>query len=121
MRMYRIRIAGGWLYRMRRVLATLSIGLLALGIGYKAVFGPNGMMVYRAKRAEYQRLQQEIEREQAENQRLRHQVERLQSDPTAIEKEAREQLGWVRPGETVLVEPQPKLDAKLPPSPPPKL
>jgi len=32
----------------------------------------------------------------------------LQSDPKAIEKEAREQLGYVKPGETVLVQRQPK-------------
>src|ERR1019366_2358226 len=34
-----IRIAGGWFYRMRRVLATLCIGVLAIFIGYKVIFG----------------------------------------------------------------------------------
>lgn len=112
--MYHVRIAGGWLYRMRRVLATLCIGMLAVLAGYKVVFGANGMMVYRAKRAEYRRLQQEIQQQEQERQRLEHQVELLQIDPGTIEAEARKQLGYVRPGEVVLVEPQPKLDAKLP-------
>ncbi len=115
---YRVRILGGWVYRMRRVLATLCIGVLTVLVGYKAAFGPNGMMVYRAKKAEYQKLQQDIEREQAENQRLQHQVDLLQSDRNTIINEARTQLGYVMPGDRVLLEPQPKLDAKLPASAP---
>ena len=113
--MYQVRIAGGWLYRMRRVIATLLIAILAGLVGYKVVFGANGTVVYREKRAEYQRLQRDIEHEMDERSRLEHQVELLRSDPKTIEKEAREQLGYVKHGEVVLVEPQPKLDAKLPP------
>lgn len=104
---------------MRRVLATLCIGILAILVGYKAVFGPNGMMVYRAKKAQYQKLQQEIEREQTENERLQRQVNLLQTDRNTIINVARTQLGYVMPGDTVLLEPQPKLDAKLPSTPPP--
>lgn len=107
----RIRIAGGWLYRMRRVLATLGVGMLAFLIGYKAIFGANGMMIYRAKRAQLQSLQQEIDQQKLENDRLQSEVERLKTDPKAIEKAAREQLGYVRPTDTVLVEPQPRMDA----------
>jgi len=117
--MYQVRIAGGWIYRMRRVLATLCIGVLAVLVAYKAVFGANGMMVYRGKRAEYHRLQREIQQAVEERQRLQHRVELLQSDPGAIERQAREQLGYVKPGDVVLVEPQPKLDARLPASPAP--
>ncbi len=110
--MYRVRILGGWVYRTRRVLATLCLGVLASMIGYKVVFGANGMMVYRAKRTEYQQLQQQIEREQAENQLLLDQVNRLQHDPAAIESEARKQLHYVKPGEFVLVDP-PKRDVSV--------
>ena len=50
------------------------------------------------------------------NEQLQHQVDSLQrEDPNAIEKEAREQLGYVKPGEIVLVEPQVKPDAKRAP------
>jgi cell division protein FtsB len=108
-----IRIAGGWLYRMRRVLATLCIGVLAVFIGYKVIFGANGMQVYEAKRAEAVRLQQQIDQAKAINEQLQRRVDNLQrEDPNAIEKEAREQLGYVKPGEVVLVEPQAKMDAK---------
>jgi cell division protein FtsB len=113
--MLSIRIAGGWLYAMRRVLATILIGLLAGFVGYKAVFGANGMTVWQAKRAEAQRLQRDIGQKQAEHDRLRHEVDLLQKeDPATIEKEAREQLGYVKPGEHVLYEPQPKPEVKPP-------
>ena len=100
-----IRIAGNWLYRMRRVLATLCIGLLAVLIGYKVVFGANGMKVWEAKRAEVQSLQLDIAHAQAEHEEVQRHVQALQrGDASAIEKEAREQLGYVKPGEVVLFE-----------------
>ncbi len=112
-----IRIAGGWFYRMRRLLATLCIGALAMFIAYKVIFGANGMKVYQDKRAEAVRLQQQIEGEKRKNEQLQHQIDSLQrEDPGAIEKEAREQLGYVKPGEVVLVEPQVKPDAKRAPT-----
>ncbi len=110
-----IRIAGGWVYRMRRVLATLCIGVLAVSIGYKVVFGANGMKIWQSKRAEVQRLEQEITRKKLEHEQLQHYVEGLQrGDPSIIEKEAREQLGYVKPGEVVLFEQRGKPDPKQP-------
>jgi len=112
-----IRIAGGWFYRMRRVLATLCLGVLAVFIGYKVIFGANGMKIYEGKRAEAVRLQQQIDHEKVVNEQLQHQVDGLQrEDPNAIEKEAREQLGYVKPGEIVLVEPQAKPDTRHAPT-----
>jgi cell division protein FtsB len=107
-----VHIAGKWLYRMRRVLATLCIGLLAASIGYKVVFGANGMKVWEGKRAEVLVLQQEIERKKAEHEELDRHVQALQrGDPSVIEKEAREQLGYVKPGEVVLFEQRSKPSA----------
>ncbi len=109
--MVSIRIAGGWLFALRRVLATICIGLLAVFIGYKAVVGANGMRVWQGKRAEVERLQKEIDDANAVHQQLEREVDRLQqADPSTIEKEARERLGLVRPGEHVLFEPTPKAD-----------
>jgi len=99
-----------WLFHMRRILATLCIGLLAVLIGYKVVFGANGTVEWRAKRTEYQRLQQRIQTAAADHDELEDRVKRLQADPNAIVKEAREKLGYVMPGEVVLVPPQPKPD-----------
>ncbi|MBV8456415.1 MAG: septum formation initiator family protein [Acetobacteraceae bacterium] len=109
---FTVRIAGKWLHRMRRVLATLVIALLALGSGYKVIYGANGTIVYKAKRAEYERLQQEISEETRRQQQLEEHVRALQSDPKAIEKEAREQLGYVRPGERVLVQRPPRPETR---------
>jgi cell division protein FtsB len=111
--MFSIRIAGGWFYAIRRVVATICIGLLAVLIGYKVVFGANGMKVWQTKRAEIQKLQQEIEADTAVHERLQRQVDLLQrEDPGTIEKEARERLGLVRPGEHVLYEQAPKADVR---------
>lgn len=101
-----------WFYNMRRVLATLCIGVLAVLIGYKVVFGANGTMEWRAKRAEYLRLRQDIDKATLEHQDLENHVKKLQSDPNTIVKEAREKLGYVMPGEIVLVQPLPKVDIR---------
>ncbi len=95
---------------MRRVLATLVIALLAVAAGYKVIYGPNGTIVYKAKKAEYEQLRQEIADETEKQQELQTTVKALQSDPKAIEKAARELLGYVRPGETVLVQRPPRID-----------
>jgi cell division protein FtsB len=109
--MVSIRIAGGWFFAMRRVLATICIGLLAMFLGHKVVFGTNGMKVWQAKRAEVEKLQHEIDADIALHEQLQHHVDLLQrADPSTIEKEAREQLGLVRPGEHVLYQQPPKPD-----------
>ena len=105
-----------WFYAMRRVLATSCIGVLAILIGYKVVVGANGTMEWRGKRAEYLRLQQEIDKASLEHQELENRVKKLQSDPNTIVKEAREKLGYVMPGEVVLVRPHPRMDGRNVPS-----
>ena len=66
------------------------------------------MVVYRQKKAEYQSLRKKIDDLQKENDRYTRQVKSLQtSDPNTIEKEAREQLHYARPGEVVYVAPPP--------------
>jgi cell division protein FtsB len=113
---FTVTIAGKWLQRIRRIVLTLFLAGLVLAAGYKVIYGPNGMIVYRAKRAEYQRLQHEIDAENQHHQELQERVKALQTDPKAIEREAREQLGYVRPGERVLVQRQPRLDTRSRPA-----
>jgi cell division protein FtsB len=111
-----IRFAGKWLYRMRRVMATICLAVLAVLIGYKVVFGANGMKVWQSKRAEVQALAQEIERSKLDHEQLEYRVQALQrGDPSIIEKEAREQLGYVKPGEVVLFEQRSKPAARQAP------
>lgn len=95
------------LYEERRRLATGGVALLAASLFLHVMFGANGMVVYRSKRAERQKLQAEIDKLQKENNVYVDQIRALQSDPKAIEKEAREQLHYARPGEVVYVAPGP--------------
>jgi cell division protein FtsB len=99
-------------YGARRRLATLGVILLTGWLFLHVMFGANGMVVYRTKRAEYQRLQGEIDGLQKDNDQYADQIKGLRSDPRAIEKEAREQLHYTRPGEYVYVNPAAKAPAK---------
>jgi cell division protein FtsB len=72
------------------------------------------MVVYKQKRAEYETLRKQITKVQQDNERYTQQVQGLKTDHTAIEKEAREQLGYAKPGEYVYVPPSP---AKAAPPP----
>jgi cell division protein FtsB len=102
------------IYRLRRRIATIAVMVMAISLFVHVMFGVNGMIVYKKKRAEYQSLEKQIQQVQQENGRDTQQIQGLKSDREAIEKEAREQLGYAKPGEYVYVPAtQPK-----PPTPP---
>jgi cell division protein FtsB len=103
----RTRPIWSWLAREWRRLGTAAAVILIVGLLLHALFGANGMVVYRQKRAEMQLLQREVERLRKENNQYADQIKSLKSDPAAIEKEAREQLHYTRPGEIVYVAPDP--------------
>lgn len=96
-----------WLAREWRRLGTVAAILLIVGLMLHAMFGANGMVIYRQKHAELLSLQAEVERLQKENSQYADQIKALKSDPAAIEKEAREQLHYTRPREFVYVTPDP--------------
>ena len=96
-----------WLYNFRRRLGTVAVGVIAVWLFFHVMFGANGMVIYKQKRAEYHSLQKELKGLQEENDRYNQQIRALKSDTEAIEKEAREQLHYVRPGEVVYVSPAP--------------
>jgi cell division protein FtsB len=101
------------IYALRRRIATIAVAVLACSLFVHVMFGANGMVVYRQKRAEHDALQKQIVRMQQENDQYTQQIQGLKSDQKAIEKEAREQLGYAKPGEYVYVAPAP-----APPVPP---
>jgi cell division protein FtsB len=96
-----------WFVLEWRRLGTAAAVVLILGLLLHAMFGANGMVIYRQKHAELQALQSEVERLQTENNQYVDQIKSLKSDPAAIEKEAREQLHYTRRGEVVYVAPAP--------------
>lgn len=101
-----------WLQRLRRKLATLGVGLLAGILATHVVFGANGIAAYQQKREQARVLEEEIHRLEEENRRLSEHIRDLKTNPEAIEKEAREQLRYARPGEVIFV-----LDAPAAPAP----
>jgi cell division protein FtsB len=96
-----VRALCGRLLMERRKLATVADAALALAVAYHVVFGANGLTVYEQKRNETQLLNQQMLELQQENDLLTGRVNRLQSDPNAIERQAREELHYTRPGEVI--------------------
>jgi cell division protein FtsB len=88
---------------LRRKAAGLAsvIALIALVVG--SLFGDRGMLQLVAQRQKARALQRQLEELRAENVSLAAEISGLKSDPRAIERLAREQLGLARPGEMVFV------------------
>ncbi len=103
------------LYNLRTKLATAAVAAFAIFIALHVIFGANGMVVYKNKKSEYRTLQKDVDQLQKENQQLSEQIKALKTDPSAIEKEAREQLHYARPGEVIYLTPgQPNPNAPPP-------
>jgi cell division protein FtsB len=102
-----VRPLAAQVYAWRRRIATITVAVLAGLLFVHVMFGANGMIVYKQKRAEYESLQKRIAQEQKESELYTQQIQGLKTDERAIEKEAREQLRYVRPGEYVYVPPAP--------------
>ena len=100
-------------YNLRRRIATIAVAVSACLLFVHVMFGANGMVVYRQKRAEQEALQKQIVQMQKDNDRYAKEIEGLKSDQKAIEKEAREQFGYTKPGEFVYVAPAPARPAPL--------
>ena len=101
------------LYALRRRIATITVTALACLLFVHVMFGANGMIVYKQKRMEYESLQRRIVQEQKENELYAQKIRGLKTDEKAIEKEAREQLRYLRPGEYVYV-PEAEANPALP-------
>jgi cell division protein FtsB len=84
----------------RRVATAIAV-VIAVSLGYHAIFGANGLTVFQQKRDQHQILTREIQQLQEQNSRLQQHVDELQSDPDAIEHEARVILRYAKPGEVI--------------------
>jgi cell division protein FtsB len=94
-----------WIYEERRRLATACVVVITAWLFLHVTFGSNGMVVYRQKKAELRALQTEVQGLQSDNDQYVNQIKELKTDPKAIEREAREQMHYTRPGEVVYVRP----------------
>ena len=91
----------------RQRLAVAAVAVLAMAL---AVFaGRNAVVLWQMQR-EIEAAERDVARLSAQQKKLADFAERLRNDPASIEKVAREEMGMVREGETVL---------KFPSQPPP--
>jgi cell division protein FtsB len=65
------------------------------------VFGTHGLIAMQHSMREAADTQKAIDRLSQENQQLEDHVKALKSDPSAIERIAREEMGLARPGEYI--------------------
>jgi cell division protein FtsB len=87
-------------------IAVAVFGLLTVAMLLLAVFNEKGALQVHERAKKLDAIQSEINTLDAENKKLAAEIQGLRSDPSAIEKLAREELKLVKPGEVVLVTPE---------------
>jgi cell division protein FtsL len=65
------------------------------------VFGTHGVLAMRRAQQEAKSVRAEIDQLNQENSQLQENVKSLRTDPAAIERIAREEMGLARPGEYI--------------------
>ncbi len=88
---------------LRKKAATLASILVVIALVVGSLFGDRGMLHLMAQRRQAADLEREVDALRAENGRLAAEIAALKTDPRAVERLAREELGLARPGETVFV------------------
>jgi len=81
------------------------------------IFGAHGYLAMRRAEAEVKEIRANIDRLNQENAELAAQIDSLKSDPQAIERIAREEMGLARPGEVIIKLPPPDPSAAGDPKP----
>ena len=93
----------GFWKRNTKTLFGVALLLLAL----QDVFGAHGFLAMWRTKKEIQQKQGEITRLTKENGALSDEVNELKTDPKAIERIAREEMGLAKPGEMIFKLPAP--------------
>lgn len=83
----------------------LALALVSIAMVVHEIFGRNGYLTLQHQKKEYNHLRQKIQGLSEDNQQLEQKIKALKSNPEAIEKQARDQLHLVKPGEFVYVLP----------------
>jgi cell division protein FtsB len=89
---------GIWPKLTRVAMGLILVALLLLiGVWYLPLIRTN-----ERYRQELLRLDAQIQREEETARQLKNSIEALRTDPKAVERLARERLGYAKPGETVI-------------------
>ena len=102
-----------------KMLTLVMLSLLLLLLFGHGLFGKKGFLAVRRMKQQNQDLNQKIEQLKKENDQAMEEIKSLKSDPKAIEKIAREELGLVKPGEvkiTTTGKPKAEYSTTAPPS-----
>ena len=83
------------------------LGMALFLLAVQDIFGAHGFLAMWRTRQQIQQLQGEITRLNKENGALSDRVTALKTDPKAIERIAREEMGLARPGEMIFKMPAP--------------
>jgi len=94
---------------MQGVIVRIALGvctLLTVAMLLLATFNDKGALQVHAQANKLSAIETEIKNLDAENKQLSSEIQALRTDPTTIERFAREELKLVKPGEIVLVTPE---------------
>jgi cell division protein FtsB len=96
---------------MQGVIVRIAVGVfgvLTVAMLLLAVFNDKGALQVHSQAKKLSALESEVSTLEEQNKQLTTEIESLRSDPATIEKFAREELKLVKPGEVVLVTPEPE-------------
>jgi cell division protein FtsB len=97
---YQQKRKSNWLLPGLAIVVTL--GFLAF-VGFDSYMSESGLKRIESLDTQYQNLQEELKLLQQENASLRTTIQTLKDNPQALEEVAREQLGYIKPGEKVYI------------------
>ena len=86
----------------RRFLVTLAVCAI-LALAARSIIGDRGLFEMWRQKSTYRRLTTEVQALRKENISLNREIRALRSQPLAIERIAREELGYARPGEITFI------------------
>lgn len=84
------------------------LGLALFALFLHDIFGTHGFLAMRRTQKEIDDIRQQIGEMTNQNKSLADQVNELKTDPKAIERIAREEMGLARPGEMIFKLPDPQ-------------
>jgi cell division protein FtsB len=87
--------------------ARLILGMALVALAVHDIFGAHGFLAMRRTQRQIAEITGNIDRLNRENTALADQVQSLKTDPKAIERIAREEMGLARPGEVIIKLPPP--------------
>ena len=94
---------------MKGLLVRIALGvfgLLTVAVLTLAVFNDKGLLQVQTQSMKLTAVETEVAQIDSDNKQLTKEIQALRSDPSTIERLAREELKLVKPGEIVLVSPE---------------